>query len=126
MGIALILVCGTALATEWVRVNPKGSNPRDEVDESSVRVDGDRRTAWVRFTFSPHSTRSNDGSKFVRASTELTEIDCPSKEARTLSMSILFEDGSGGGSTSAAASEWLPIPPDSGWDYVMKYLCKSK
>jgi hypothetical protein len=123
---ALLLACGTALAAEWVRISAKGANPREDIDESSVRVEGDRRTAWVRYTFSPHSTKSNDGSKYVRVSTELTEIDCPSKEAREISVAIAFEDGSSTGSTSAVPSAWLPVPPDTGWDLAMKYLCKSK
>jgi hypothetical protein len=120
----LLLTCGTAFAAQWVQIGSKSGNVREYVDESSVVSQGDRRTAWIRYTWRPHTRKSDDGTKFVSISMEMTDFSCSSKQARTLSYSLTFEDGSG--ATSSAATDWVPVPPDTGWDVAMNYLCPAK
>ena len=120
MLIVLLLACGTAQAADWIRISAKGVPVQEYVDRSSIQVDGNRRTAWVRYTFKANT--HIERKKAVASSVELTDVLCDSKEVRLLSITLFYEDGSS--DHDAAARQWEPIPPETGSDDAMKYLCK--
>lgn len=119
MTLVLVSVAGTVHAADWIRINPRGASPQEFIDRSTIRVDGNRRTAWVKYIFKANT--HTERNKSVVNSIELTDILCESKETRTLSVTLLYEDGSS--DHDAAARPWEPIPPETGSDVAMKYLC---
>jgi len=119
--LALVLACGAAQASNWVRISAKDAPAQEYVDLSSVQVDGSRRIAWLKFVFRPHSYKGNS-TKFYANDIELADIQCDTKQTRELSITVQYEDGSS--EHSATAREWEPIPPDTAIEVAMLYLCK--
>jgi len=121
MLLVLLLACATAQAAHWVRLSAKNLFPY-YVDVSSITVDGDARSAWFKTTYPHHARKSDDGTKYLATTIEMTQILCTGKQVRALSWVWSFEDGSGGSGSNPTAFQ--PVPPDSWAELAMDYLCK--
>jgi hypothetical protein len=119
---AAALWCASASAATWVRVGVTVKHMAIYVDESSVEVDGDRRTAWAKLEYPHHAAKSEDGTKYESVILERMDFLCSSRQWRGLNVNVSYEDGST--ASNDAPGEWVAVPPDTFADHVMNYLCQ--
>jgi hypothetical protein len=120
--VSLCLPCGSVNAATWVRIwRSNDKHMEIYVDESSVHVEDDRRLVWAKLTYTPHTAKTSDGKKYVAAMLERVDMICSSRQWRSMSVNVSYEDGSG--DSSDAATNWAEVPPDTFADRVVTYMC---
>jgi hypothetical protein len=119
--------CGTAHASEWVRVPITNPNKVVLIDEASVSVAGPIRRAWFKFVMPPHSTKGVGiyADRFVAYALMRTSFDCQQKNPMTDGAQWFYEGGTNN-TTSYSAMEWAPVAPDSMTDALLSYICAWK
>jgi surface-adhesin protein E len=93
--LALLIVGGTAQASEWVFVAQGEDSVRDFVDVSSIRIADGVRRAWVKSVFTPHTKRglADDSSKWQSSQVMRFAFNCGQELVRGESATVYYEDG---------------------------------
>jgi hypothetical protein len=125
--LALLLACGTALASEWVPV-AKNSQLEVFVDVSSIRIAGEIRRAWLKMVMQPHSERGigADANKWVAYKQSREAIHCLNETHYGEALTEYFSDGSNHTVSQKPDIAWEPVPPDTVFEAVMHFVCAWK
>lgn len=117
---ALIFVPTISYAANWVSVSISATGDKFKVDSTSITRNGNEVTFWEIINNAKRSDTGNLSSK-----NQMT-INCRTKEFNT-KYTQTFSDYDGQGTLSlqySSPSTWTPIPPDSTYENVMKFVCK--
>jgi hypothetical protein len=112
--LALLIVGGTAQASEWVSLGKEGSGTETFADVSSIRISGTVRRAWIKSVFKEHTERNYEGDKWQSFAMVLDAFNCSAETMTSEAMSIYFED-----QTSYSVNPnlfpwpWNPVVPDT-------------
>jgi len=128
--LALLLVCGTAQASEWVLI----SRPADGVDEilvdvSSIEVKGAIRRALVKMTFAPetHSGTGGNANRWLSESTDRFAFNCDEETHRLEGSTAHFSDGTVHVESPAGyPTRWKRVTPGTVASGVIKFICAWK
>jgi hypothetical protein len=112
--LALLIVGGTAQASEWVSLGKSDDGTREAfVDVSDIRVLGDMRRAWVKVDAATATTMYREA------------FNCAEETSRSEAIDIHSSDGSvkSAPDNLLQSTPWRPIRPDTTWQVVMKFVC---
>jgi hypothetical protein len=127
--LALLIVGGTAQASEWKELggNTDGSHTVS-IDVSSIRFEGALRLAWFKHQYAPslnmHDKSGPDRDKLWSYSKVRYGFNCTNEtyqmDANTI---VYFMDGSSGSDPTFERLPWKPVPPDSILEAQMQFIC---
>jgi hypothetical protein len=128
--ITLLLVCGTAHASDWVSIG-KTDDGKTEilVDVSSIRVAGSIRRAWVKHVFVSHTVRGtgDNVNKWQSESVTRRAFNCNDESESLEALTIYFDDGTTRSVPSAELPRpWEPVVTDTVRSNEMQFICAWK
>ena len=128
MMLALLLVCGTAHAADWVSVGKTDSGYHSFVDVSSIRIDGSIRKFWTKGVPQSNTVRGPGANAHKSLSYFLAReaINCEDQTYRVESKVAYFDDGTTLDAPAEPSNPWKPIPPESRAEDDMKLVCAWK
>jgi hypothetical protein len=128
--LALLLVCATAQASEWVSFGrARGEVLEGFIDNSSIRVMGNVRRAWIKLIYAPHTVRGfeDNAKKWQSYSVSRVAYNCIEESSRTEALNIYFDDGTTLIVPSARLQpSWESAPPDTVVSAEMQFICAWK
>ena len=116
-----------AQAAEWTLIGEGHRLGTDNfVDTSSIQESGDKRRAWVKAVWRPHTyRRDGDSGKWVLYSVIHEAYNCAQKTNRRDVIISYYEDGSNE-KFGYPYSQWEPVAPGSVDAGVMNFICQWK
>jgi hypothetical protein len=125
--VTLLLACGTAQASEWVSIGTaQGGALEVFVDNSSIRVTGSIRRAWIKTVYAHHTVRGldDDAQKWQSHTVSLIAFNCGEESTRTEGLNVYFDDGTAWAPPSThLQTSWEPAPPDTMVSDEMRFVC---
>ncbi len=116
--ITLLLMCGTAQASEWVSIG-KSDNGAIEalVDASDILIAGEIRQAWIKIAYPHHKSYTLERDAF----------NCGEETMRGEAFTIYFEDGTSQSQPEDSFPEpWKPRPPGTTGSAIIQFVCTWK
>ena len=127
--ILLLATSGSALA-KWVQV---GGNDdiATYVDPTTIRKSGNKVKMWTLMDYSTQQQHkiSDQTGKPYRSGKIQEEYDCKEEQSRMLYFSCHSENMGAGDvvcESSDATKNWIPVPPGSLEDTILKFACKKR
>jgi hypothetical protein len=129
--IALLMACGTALATEWVSVGKSAGESVDTyVDVSSLRRSGQIKRAWVKFVYAPHTHRgtADESNKWESYALHRNAYSCAEGNAKIEAITVYYDDGTQWSAPSSIIERmsFQPVLPGSLDEGAMNFVCARK
>ncbi|HEX8482874.1 MAG TPA: surface-adhesin E family protein [Allosphingosinicella sp.] len=116
---ALLAWPGSGSAAEWVKVS-ESTTAIWYVDMTSMRQNGDVRSAWLK------ADHSRDRKTKARESRWLERFNCSAWTSRTASVTYYGPDGDVQSSRAFPEFEsigFTPIVPDTVWNGIARFVC---
>jgi hypothetical protein len=128
--LALLIVGGTAHASEWVSLGKTDDGTEAFVDVSSIRVTGAIRRAWMK-TVMPPQTAKGEGSdgkeKWMSSIVNRFAFNCADETSRYEATTYQFDDGTNNRADARSyPSTWQAVTPDTVWEAEMRSVCRYK
>jgi len=125
--LSVSLLIGMAQAAEWTLIGEGHRLGTDNfVDTSSIQESGDKRRAWVKAVWRPHTyRRDGDSGKWVLYSVIHEAYNCAQKTNRRDVIISYYEDGSNE-RFGYPYSQWEPVAPGTVDAGVMNFICQWK
>jgi hypothetical protein len=125
--LALLLVCGTAQASNWMKI-PRSATATgaDYIDMESIKTDGAMRRAWIKTVFLPNTMKGLSPRKtmWVSLVMSLLEFNCSEESSRSLSFTGYYTDNDK--ITVNSPSAWQPVAPDTVDQARFDFVCHPK
>ncbi len=118
--LALIFLPLVSYASNWVFVSENNTGTKFKIDTTSITRNGNEVTFWEIMNYGKRSDTGNLSGK------SQSSINCRTKEYSTKYMQ-LFSDYDAQGVLNSQFNvpiTWAPIPPDTSYETVMKFVCK--
>ncbi len=118
--LALIFLPFVSYASNWVLISTSTAGDKFKIDTTSIDRNGNEATYWEILNYGKRSEAGNLSSK-----SQVT-INCRTKEFNT-KFAQVFSDYDAQGTLNfqyTPTSTWTPIPPDTSYETVMKFVCK--
>ena len=124
--LALVIVCSTAQASNWVSVGKDVAGTVETfIDVSSLRIAGNIRRAWFKAVYKTHSEKGADG-KYWSYSVSKTAFNCTEEMYRIEAGNVYYEDGTNWTAPAGIYPTWEPVPPDTTASAEMQFICAMK
>jgi len=107
-------------ASNWTYVTKNRSGDEFFVETTSIRRSGNEVTYWQKLNYAKRSEFGHLSSK------TLYVVNCRTSE-NALTYLITYSDLDNNGSITSSGKtniEWTPIPPDSAFASVQRFVCK--
>ncbi len=119
---SVVLFCPSlAIAANWVFIAKSVGGTSFFVDTQSMQKSGNSVTSWEKANY---SDRDSNGS--LSAKIQFT-TNCARRE-RIMRYSFYYDDTDNLGKTTvsgpATNSQWIPVPPESISESIMKFVCR--
>ena len=124
--LALVIVCSTAQASNWVSVgNNDAGTVEAFIDVSSLRIAGNIRRAWFKYVYKTHSEKGADG-KYWSYTVLKTAFNCTEEMFRFEAGTDYYEDGTNSTPPAEFYPTWKPVAPDTTASDEMQFICAMK
>ena len=126
--LALVIVCSTAQASNWVSLGKNDAGTMEYfIDVSSIRIEGNVRRAWFQMVHKAHTMKDPDDGRYWRSEVSRYTYNCTQEVKRHEAMTIYYEDGT----NYIMAAEnyptpWTPVVPDTLSAEGMEFICRWK
>ncbi len=125
--LALVIVCSTAQASNWLSVGKSDDgNIETFIDVSSIRIKDNLRAAWFKDVFRTHTRKGPHGNyrSFIVGK---DEYNCTEQMTRSHAFTFYNEDGTNeSASAESLPGPWEPVVPDTVMAVDMKFICAWK
>jgi len=124
--LALLLVCGTAQASNWVSLGKATDGTTDAlVDTSSIRVAGAIRRAWIKTVYI-YERPPDPTDKLTSNSVEHWMFNCGDETGRLEAFIVYYTDGTHVESDSSRPKPFQAVFPDTVLNTEILFICEWK
>ena len=129
--VALLLACAAAQASQWVSLGKASDKPVEVLaDVSSIHRSGDIARAWTKFVYVRHTERgkAENSRKWKDFALGRHAYNCSEGSFLKEALTIHYEDGSIWAEPHELIinETWEPVPPDTVFESIMKFVCAWK
>ena len=123
--LALVIVCSTAQASNWVTIGESDDGLIETfIDVSSLRIAGNIRRAWFKDVYKTH--RETADGKYRSYTVLKTAFNCTEEMYRFEAGNVYYEDGTNWTFPAGILSTWNPVAPDTTASNEMQVICALK
>ena len=125
--LALVIVCSTAQASNWLSLGKSDDGTLENfIDVSSLRIAGNIRRAWFKLAYKTHTEKDSDG-KYWSSTVAKKAFNCTEEMSRDEALNVYYEDGTNHTVPATYYPDpWEPVPPDTVVSTEMHFICTWK
>ena len=126
--LALVIVCSTAQASNWLSLGKNDAGTTETfIDVSSIQIEGNLRRAWDKVNKLKTHTQKGPNGKYLSSTVGKLEYNCTEQMTRSHAFTFYNEDGTNeSASAESLPGPWEPVVPDTEMAVDMKFICAWK